>query len=142
MDTLLTNIQVLLSIHVIGSIKILHLLNISIGILLPIIFGLILPRRKTVQYGMLINKTLGLALLQKRIFRGMSIPEDIIGAIVTNVQTTFQDVSFGVYIDSRKDITPEEKQKKIDEYLTVVPVVITIPVPVTPAPTTPPEQPK
>lgn len=60
-------------------------------------------------------------MFQKRCFGKICVPENIVEAIIQTVQTTFQDISFGVYIDSRKDITPEEKQKKIDEYLITVP---------------------
>jgi len=61
-------------------------------------------------------------LLQKRFFQNIPDPgKSILKAATLAIQTTFQDISFGVYIDARKDLTDEEKQKKIDEYLGVTP---------------------
>jgi hypothetical protein len=88
-----------------------------IGSMLPIVLGLVLPRKHTIQYGRAINKFLGLFLLQKRVFGRAYIPANILQAITLTIQTTFQDVSFGVYVDSRKDLTEEERIKKIAEYL-------------------------
>lgn len=118
MDTLFTHVKIFLETSIFGKIQIIHLLSVFGGVLIPILFGLILPRKRTVQYGILINRILGLALLQKRVFKNFDLPDNIIEAIALAVQTTFQDISFGVYIDSRKDLTPEDKQKKIKEYLT------------------------
>lgn len=114
MDTLITNA---LQAHLIGGVKLSHVLVMLAGSLIPILFGIILPRKRTVQYGIAINKFLGLALLQKRVFTGSNIPMNILQAIVHSIQTTFQDVSFGVYIDSRKDLTEEERKQKIEDYL-------------------------
>ena len=116
MDTLTTVIINVLQTHLIAGVKISHLVVLLLGSLFPVVIGLILPRRHTIQYGISINKFLGLALLQKRIF-GTNIPGNIIQGIIQAVQTTFQDVSFGVYIDSRKDLTEEQRKQKIEEYL-------------------------
>lgn len=121
MDTLLMHLNGMLTAHVVGGVSLWHVLAMGTGTLIPVIIGIILPRKKTIQYGMLINKTLGLALLQKRRFG--SVPNNIIEGVIATVQTTFQDVSFGVYIDSRKDLSFEDKQKKISEYLIQVPAV-------------------
>ena len=121
--------------HVIGQVNILHLLAMAIGSMVPIVVGLVLPRKHTIQYGRVINKFLGMILLQKRIFGGANIPANILQAITLAIQTTFQDVSFGVYVDSRKDLTEEERIKKIEEYLGPT----TADVPTTDAPTTTPK---
>jgi hypothetical protein len=121
MDTLLMQLNGILTTHVVGKISLWHVLAIGAGSLIPVIIGIILPRKKTIQYGILINKTLGLALLQKRHFG--SVPTNIIESIIATIQTTFQDMSFGVYIDARKDLSSEEKQNKISEYLVQVPAV-------------------
>jgi hypothetical protein len=113
MDTLIFNA---LQAHLVGGVKLSHVLVMLVGSLIPILFGIILPRKRTIQYGMAINKFLGLVLLQKRVFKA-NIPMNILQAIVLSIQTTFQDVSFGVYIDSRKDLTDEERKKKIEDYL-------------------------
>jgi len=117
------NIMILLKTNVIGHIQVYHILSVLGGTLFPVILGMVLPRKRTIHYGMLINKTLGLALLQKRVFKNCSIPNNILANIILTIQTTFQDVSFGVYLDSRKDITDEEKNKRIEEYIKLYSVV-------------------
>ena len=112
------DIHALLQMHVVGNMNVLNVLTMAAGAIIPIIFGLALPRKNTVGYGRWINRTLGLALLQRRHLPNM--PSNIIEIIIANIQTTFQDISFGVYIDARKDLTPEEKQKKVDEYLNTI----------------------
>jgi len=121
MDTLTIAIMNALQIHLVGGVKVSHLLMMLMGLLIPIVLGLVLPRRHTVQYGIAINKFLGVSLLQKRIFGGTNIPANIVQAIIQAVQTTFQDVSFGVYIDSRKDLTEEQRKRKIEEYFGTIP---------------------
>lgn len=121
MDTLMVALNQIMHTQVVGKLNIFHFLMVACGTLFPIVIGLVLPRKKTIRYGMLINKTIGLALLQRRIFK--SIPTNILSSIVAAVQTTFQDVSFGVYLDARKDLTAEEKTAKIQEYLQQVPAV-------------------
>lgn len=111
------DIQALLHMQVAG-VTVQNILIAAAGTLVPIIFGLVLPRRRTVQYGMWINRTLGMALLQKRNAKAAS--QGIIHIILANIQWTFQDMSFGVYIDARQDLTPEEKQQKIEEYLSTI----------------------
>lgn len=112
MDTLTTVIINVLQTHLVGGVKISHLLILLIGSIFPVIVGLILPRIHTIQYGIAINKFLGGVLLQKRAFN-VSIP----GSIIHTIQTTFQDISFGVYIDSRKDLTEDQRKQRIEEYL-------------------------
>jgi hypothetical protein len=113
MDTLILNA---LQAHIVGGIKLSHILVLLAGSLFPVLFGIILPRKRAIQYGIAINKFLGLALLQKRCFKE-PLPNNILQAVIRSVQTTFQDVSFGVYLDSRKDLSKEERDKKIIEYL-------------------------
>lgn len=93
---------------------IMHMVWAAVGTLIPVIVGLILPRKKTVQYGMAINTFLGTLLLQKR---ATKLPRNILESLLHVIRTTFQDLSFGVYISSRQDFSKEEKQKKIEEYL-------------------------
>jgi hypothetical protein len=113
MDTLLINA---LQAHLVGGVKVSHILVMLAGSFIPILLGIILPRKRSVQYGMAINKFIGMALLQKRYFKA-PLPDNILQAIIRTVQTTFQDVSFGVYLDSRRDLSKEERDKKITEYL-------------------------
>ena len=117
MSHLITNLLLLLHTPVCGKITVLNIILMVTGTLVPIILGLILPRKRTIHYGMWINKTLGLALLQRRHFGSM--PQNVTQGIIATIHTTFQDVSFGVYIDARQDLSPEEKEKKINEYLLV-----------------------
>jgi hypothetical protein len=93
---------------------ILHMVWAAVGTLIPVIVGLVLPRKKTVQYGMAINKFLGSLMLQKR---ATKLPGNILQSLLHTIRTTFQDLSFGVYISSRQDLSKEEKQKKVEEYL-------------------------
>ena len=111
MDSLTTVIINVLQTHLVGGVKISHLLILLMGSIFPVIIGLVLPRMRTIQYGIAINKFIGGVLLQKRIT--VYIP----GSITHTLQTTFQDISFGVYIDSRKDLTEEQRKQKIEEYL-------------------------
>ena len=111
MDTLM----VLLHTKVVGGINLLHILSVVFGAILPALLGMVMPRRATVKYGMLINKIFGLILLQKRIFKA-GVPANPVLGYLQALQTTFQDVSFGIYIDSRQDMSADQKQKKIDEY--------------------------
>lgn len=98
-----------------------HLVVLIVGFLIPVIIGLFLTRLKTVQYGMFLNRFIGTLLLQKRFFQNIPDPgKSILKAAALAIQTTFQDMSLGVYIDARKDLTDEEKQKKIDEYLGII----------------------
>lgn len=86
------------------------------GILLPILIGMILPRRYTILYGAMINGWVGKILGQRRasfISRGMGIW----GIFLHTIQTTFVDLSFGIYISSREDFSKEQKAQKIEEYL-------------------------
>ena len=80
----------------------------------PIFIGTILPRRKTIGYGRLIYKFFKVALAQKRIH---IIPSTIVQNIIIVLRSTFVDLSYGIYIESRTDLTPEEQEKKIDEYI-------------------------
>jgi hypothetical protein len=116
MDTLIFNALQTLQTHLIGGVKLSHVLVMLVGSLIPVLFGLILPRKRAIQYGIAVNKFLGMALLQKRYFKA-PVTNNILQALVLSVQTTFQDVSFGVYLDSRKDLTKEDREKKITEYL-------------------------
>ena len=119
MDSVIVVIQSILQGHVAG-VKVLYLVAIAVGTFFPVLVGIILPRRHTIGYGRAINKFLGLALLQKRVYGKVDVT-NMFQAIILTIQATFQDVSFGVYIDSRKDLTEEEKKKKTEEYLGVTP---------------------
>jgi hypothetical protein len=125
MDTVTTLIMNALQTHIVGGVKLSHVVVMLMGSLIPVLVGIALPRKQTVGYGISINKFLGLFLLQKRIFGGANIPANILQAITTAIQTTFQDVSFGVYIDSRKDITEEERKQRIEDYLAGIKSVTT-----------------
>lgn len=117
MDSLLVTLSSILGTDVIGKVKVLHILSLGVGSMIPFLVGILLPRKNTIHYGMLMNSFLGKIMFQKRVYGKLVIPANVVEAIIHTVQTTFQDISFGVYIDSRTDITPEERQKKIDEYL-------------------------
>jgi len=86
------------------------------GTLLPLFIGLILPRRKTVGYGRLVYKLLGTLLLQKRLH---NIPASVLGSIINMLRATFVDFSFGIYIESRTDLSVEDKTSKIEEYISI-----------------------
>lgn len=103
--------------------KMISLALILAGSILPSLIGMILPRKKTIQYGIGINKFLGTIFLQKRSFKSPAA-ETLWQRLGMTIQTTFQDLSFGVYLDGRKDLTKEEKDKKITEYLSTAPAEI------------------
>jgi len=94
----------------------LMLISVLIGSVLPAVIGMILPRRKTVSYGMLLYKVSGALLGQKRATQ-LNISPTIINALITVLRTTFVDLSFGIYIASREDLSEEDRGKKIEEYM-------------------------
>jgi len=96
--------------------SLINLILIILGTILPPVLGMLLPRKRTIQYGIAINKFLGTIFFQKRVFKYKGT-ESIWQKLGETIQTTFQDLSFGVYISGRTDLTKKEKQKKIDEYL-------------------------
>jgi len=102
--------------------RMVNLALILAGSILPSLIGMILPRKKTIQYGMVINRFLGTVFLQKRSFKSPAA-ESLWQRLGLTIQTTFQDLSFGVYLDGRKDLTKEEKDKKITEYLLPAPTI-------------------
>jgi hypothetical protein len=89
-----------------------------IGIFSPALMAMLLPRQRTVNFGILIYNSLGLVLLQKRPHY-LAISDNVWSRIGFVIRTTFADLSFGVYIASREDFDKEEKQKKIDEYIAI-----------------------
>jgi hypothetical protein len=93
---------------------IINLIIFIAGFVIPILFGMMLPRRKTVGYGRVIYRFMGTLMLQKRVH---TLPTSILATIVTVIRSTFVDISYGVYIESRTDLTSEEKESKIQEFL-------------------------
>jgi hypothetical protein len=91
-------------------------LTFILGTILPLLIGLFLTRKRTVGYGRWITKTIGKILLQKRIF-GIPIPTNLKDALLMHLQSTMQDIAFGIGIEGRTDLTPEQKQEKVNEYL-------------------------
>ena len=87
-------------------------------IVIPLIIGFFLPRRQTIKYGMIIYNSIGFLLMQCRHYK-LSLPTNLISNALLVVRTTFTDLSFGVYLASRIDLTREEIAQKIKEYLTV-----------------------
>jgi len=92
-----------------------------IGVVIPYIIGMALPRRKTIQYGMAINRWVGRIFLQKRATNLPIVSDNAWSKLGHAIRTTFVDLSFGVYLDSRKDFTQEQVNQKINEYLALKP---------------------
>jgi len=92
------------------------LISILIGSVLPTFISVFLPRRKTIGFGRIIYKFLGGAFLQKRATH-LKISEGIWGNLMLMIRSTFTDLSFGVYIESREDFTDEQKDQKTEEYI-------------------------
>lgn len=90
------------------------ILLVLIGFILPAVIGMILPRRKTIGYGRFIYKSLGIFLAQKRLNTSPTHP---LLNILNVLRTTFIDMSYGVYIESRTDLSKEDVDKKIEEYI-------------------------
>ena len=84
------------------------------GLIIPVLIGIILPRRKTIVYGRIIYKFLGNCLAQTRIQEISGSTFQSLGAVI---RSTFVDLSFGIYIESRSDLSDTDKEKKIQEYL-------------------------
>ena len=131
MDTILQSLNNFI-IHVTSS-PTTNLVLVIIGSLLPSIIGIVLPRRQTITYGMFINKFIGTIFLQKRRFQAPAA-ENLWEALGHAIQTTFQDLSFGVYLDGREDLSSDDKKAKIEDYLITVPAA---PAPAVPAPVAP-----
>jgi hypothetical protein len=95
------------------------IISIIIGSVLPSLIGMILPRKNTVQYGMSIYKIIGTIFLQKRGYN-LVVGTDVLSRLIAVIRTTFVDLSFGVYLASREDLTKEVVDQKIEEYLSVI----------------------
>lgn len=93
-----------------------NLLLVLLGTALPPALALALPRKKTVQYGMALNRFIGALFLQKRTWK-FPAAKSLWQKIGLTLQSTFQDLAFGVYISARVDLTKEERARKIEEYL-------------------------
>lgn len=93
-----------------------QVVSLIVGILVPAIISAFFSRKGTVKFGILIYKFLGSMMLQKRA-TCLKIPSTKFGQILYSIRTTFVDLSFGVYIASRKDLSSDEQNKKIDDYL-------------------------
>jgi hypothetical protein len=93
-------------------------LGILIGSIIPALISMIMPRKGTVKFGVMVYKVLGMALGQKRATQ-IGIPAGAWSTLLLVIRTTFTDLSFGIYIASRDDISNEDQEKKIDEYLTL-----------------------
>lgn len=88
--------------------------NLIVGSFIPAMISLFLPRRKTIQFGIMIYRVVGAFLLQKRFPK---ISEGKWGRLVHFVQTTFVDLSFGIYLGSRADLSTEQIEVKIKEQI-------------------------
>lgn len=95
-----------------------QVVSLIVGILVPAIISAFFSRKGTVKFGILIYKFLGSMMLQKRA-TCLKIPSTKFGQILYSIRTTFVDLSFGVYIASRKDLSSDEQSKKIDDYLSL-----------------------
>jgi hypothetical protein len=95
------------------------IISIIIGSVLPSLIGMILPRKNTVQYGMSIYKIIGTIFLQKRGYN-LVVGTDVLSRLIAVIRTTFVDLSFGVYLASREDLTKEVVDQKIEEYLSAI----------------------
>lgn len=97
------------------SVKTLSYLVIFLaGLVIPVLIGIILPRRRTIGYGRIIYKLFGTCLAQTRI---QEVSGSILQSIMTVIRSTFVDLSFGIYIESRSDLSDKDKEKKIQEYI-------------------------
>ena len=94
------------------------LLSLIIGSLIQTVLGMVLPRPGTVKLGMTLYKMFEMALGQKRATR-LGIPAGTWSRLLMVIRTTFTDLSFGIYIASREDLSIEDRKKKVDEYLTM-----------------------
>lgn len=93
-------------------------ISLVVGSLVPAILSMALPRGGTVKFGMSVYKMLGMALGQKRATH-IGIPASTWSKLLLVIRTTFTDLSFGIYIASREDLSAEDRKKKVDEYLTM-----------------------
>jgi len=88
--------------------------NLVVGSFIPALVSMFLPRKKTIQFGIMIYRVVGAFLLQKR---NPKISEGKWGKLVHFVQTTFVDLSFGIYLGSRTDFSEEQIEAKITEQI-------------------------
>lgn len=93
-----------------------QVVSFIVGIIVPALISAFFSRKGTVKFGILIYKFLGSIMLQKRA-TCLKMPATKIGQILYSIRTTFVDMSFGVYIASRKDLSNDEQNAKIDDYL-------------------------
>ena len=84
------------------------------GLIIPVLIGIILPRKKTIGYGRILFRFLGTCLAQTRI---QEAPASLLQSILLVIRSTFVDLSFGVYIESRTDMSETNKGQKVEEYL-------------------------
>ena len=94
----------------------LQILSIVLGFVIPSVITMALPRSGTIKFGIWLYRGLGTLLGQKRATQ-IGIPPTALHNLLMVIRTTFTDLSFGVYIASREDFTPEVRQQKIDEYM-------------------------
>lgn len=90
-----------------------------VGTLIPTIIALILPRRKTISFGMAIYDLVGGTMLQKRA-HNIPLPQSRWQKLRLVLRSTFADAAFGVYVASRKDWSRDQKEAKIKEYIDAV----------------------
>jgi hypothetical protein len=110
MDSLITMVTGVIN----HNTSLINLIIFIIGFFIPALIGMVLPRQKTIGYGRIIYRLFGTMLAQKRLHM---MPDNIWQTFLTLVRSTFVDMSYGVYIESRVDLSKEEKEKKIQEYL-------------------------
>ena len=111
MDTLMTSL-----IHLASKGPTINLILMVLGTLLPFLVGMFLSRRNTIRYGGLVYKILGGLMLQKRIHTPAI---DFASKLLLMIRSTFVDLSFGIYLESRTDLSKKEKEKKVLEFLTL-----------------------
>jgi len=93
-----------------------YIIALLVGTVLPAVLALIFPRHLTVQYGMALYRFVGFIMAQKRASL-LKVNGDSLSRLLYVIRTTFVDLSFGVYIASRGDLTEKDKNEKITEYL-------------------------
>lgn len=92
MDSLITQLS-----HIpLDKLNWTYIIVLILGSGIPIVIGMILPRKGTVGYGRFLYKWIGGLLVQKRIH---PITGGLINGLLTTIRSTFVDLSFGVYLE-------------------------------------------
>jgi len=93
-----------------------YIIALLIRTVLPAVLAMVFPRHYTVRYGMALYQFVGHLMAQKRASL-LRVNGDALSRFFFVVRTTFVDLSFGVYIASRDDLSKQDKETKIKEYL-------------------------